>query len=159
MDQKIAEAVPTALAYVSALGRIAFTTICYWLVGLTPEENHGAKAAAWARIRRYHWAAWHYRKYLKYSEDSWARAGLGWCYANLGMTESAIEHYRLAYGRNKNPEIAIYLGHAEADLGDWDAARRVFEEAARRRTDLDSEALAELDALESRLPTRQQVSE
>jgi hypothetical protein len=100
---------PTAFTYAGALLRVAYTTMAYWLVGLTPEENHWRKANAWALINAYRFAAWHCRKYLNYSEDSRARASLAWCYANLGMVESAAEHYRLAYARNKNPEIALYL--------------------------------------------------
>jgi tetratricopeptide (TPR) repeat protein len=154
MEQKTSEDRPTALAYLSALTRIGFTTACYWLVGLTPEENHGTKGAAWASIHAYRWAAWHFRKYLKYSDDSWARAALAWCYAQLGMIESAVGHYRLAYARNKNPEIAVYLAQAEADFGNFDAAQRLYEEASARRNDLRSEALAEFAALDDRLRTR-----
>ena len=117
MEQKTTGDKPTTLSYVSALTRIAFTTVCYWLVGLTPEENHGTKGTAWASIHAYRWAAWHFRKYLKHSDDSWARAGLAWCYAELGMIESAVEHYRLAYARNKNPEIAIYLAEQRRTSG------------------------------------------
>jgi hypothetical protein len=56
--------------------------------------------------------------------------------------------------RNKNPEIAIYLAHAEADFGNFDAAQRLHEEASARRNDLRSEALSELAALDNRLRTR-----
>jgi tetratricopeptide (TPR) repeat protein len=149
MEHTAVEEKPTALVYVSALGRIAFTTICYWVVGLTPEENHGTKGAAWARIRCYRWAAWHFRQYLKHAESSWARAGLAWCYAQLGIIESAVEHYRLAYARNKDPEIAMYLSCTEAELGNLEEAQRLFEEASARRSDFGSEALAKLDELDS----------
>lgn len=153
MDQKPTDDRPTALTYAGALSRIAFTTACYWLVGLTPEENHGAKATSWARIGAYRWAAWHFRKYLKYTDDSWARAGLAWCYAELGLVESAAEHYRLAYGRNKNPEIAIYLARVEADFGNFEVARRLHDEASARCADLGDEARCELETLRNRLWT------
>jgi tetratricopeptide (TPR) repeat protein len=108
---------PTILTYAGVLLRVTYTTLAYWFVGLMPEENHCRKALAWMRIDAYRFAAWHWRKYLKYSEDSRARASLGWCYANLGMIESAVEHYRLAYARNKDPEIGLYLAQVELDFG------------------------------------------
>ena len=153
MDQKPAIEEPTLLTYLSALTRIAFTTACYWLVGLTPEDNHGMKGHSWARIGAYRWAAWHFRKYLKYSQDSWARASLAWCYGQLGLTESAVEHYRLAYARNKNPEIAVFLALAEANFGNIEGARRLQEEAMARSNELSGEARAELTELMNRLET------
>src|SRR2546422_774261 len=38
-----------------------------------------------------------------------ARAYLAWCYAQLGMQESAVQHYRQAYTHNKHPTIALGL--------------------------------------------------
>jgi len=144
---------PTLLMYVRVLVRIAFTTLCYWFVGLTPEENHGTKGHAWGQINAYRWAAWHFRKYLKYSEDSRARAALAWCYANLGMVESAVEHYRLAYSRNKDPEIALYLANVEIDLGNFPAARLLISDVSSRRDKLDEEAQKALADIERRLST------
>jgi tetratricopeptide (TPR) repeat protein len=145
---------PTVSTYLSAMARIGFTTACYWLVGITPEDNHGTKGYWWARVGAYRWAAWHFRKYLKYTEDSWARASLASCYAHLGMTESAIEHYRLAYARNKNPEIAVFLARAAADLGNLDEARRWQAEVIGRLNELSPEAHAELTELECELQKR-----
>src|SRR5438874_13263678 len=107
---------PSILTYALVFGRVGWTTLCNWFVGLTPEDNHGAKGNAWARIDAYRWAAWHFRKYLKYSDTSSARASLAWCYANLGMAEEAVQQYRLAYARNKSPMIALYLAEAEFNL-------------------------------------------
>lgn len=139
---------PSVFTYLCVLVRVAHTTLGNWLVGLTPEENHAIKGEAWARVTAYRWAAWHFRKYLKYSEDSRARASLAWCYAQLGMVESAIEHYRLAYARNRQPEIALYLAQAELDFGNPGAARALLVEIAPRRHELSSDALCALDDLE-----------
>jgi hypothetical protein len=142
---------PNVLTYAGALLRVAYTTIAYWLVGLTPEENHAAKGQAWCRVNAYRFAAWHWRKYLKYSEDSRARASLAWCYANLGMLESAVEHYRLAYARNKDPEIALYLAQVELDFGNQASARSLMEEISPRRHELSEESLSTLSDVETRL--------
>jgi hypothetical protein len=142
---------PTVFMYAGALLRVAYTTLAYWLVGLTPEENHWRKADAWALINAYRFAAWHWRKYLKYSEDSGARASLAWCYANLGMVESAAEHYRLAYARNKNPEIALYLAQVELDFGNLAAAQSLIEDISPRRHELSKESLSTLADVDARL--------
>jgi hypothetical protein len=57
--------------------------------------------------------AWHFRKYLSYSNDARVRANLAWCYANLGMLQSAAQHYREAYARNKHPDVALGLAQVE----------------------------------------------
>ena len=141
----------SVLTYACTLLRVAYTTMVYWLVGLTPEENHATKGQAWSRINAYRLAAWHWRKYLKYSEDSRARASLAWCYASLGMIESAVEHYRLAYARNKDPEIALYLAQVEIDFGNEAAARSLIEEISPRRHELSDEARSALADVETRL--------
>jgi tetratricopeptide (TPR) repeat protein len=142
---------PSIVTYVSVLLRVTYTTLAYWVVGLMPEENHCRKALAWMRIDAHRFAAWHWRKYLKYSEDSRARASLAWCYANLGMLEPAVEHYRLAYARNKDPEIALYLAQVELDFGNVDGARALMEDIASRRHRLSDELLPTLADLETRL--------
>lgn len=78
---------PGVLAYLAAIGQVAFWTVGYYVVGTLPESYHARKGNAWARINAYHRAAWHFRKYLEYSDDSFGRASLAWCYANLGMPE------------------------------------------------------------------------
>ncbi len=140
-----------ALMYASALLRIAYTTIAYWCVGMTPEENHATKGYAWSQINAYRFSAWHWRKYLKYSEDSRARASLAWCYASLGMIETAAEHYRLAYTRNKNPEIALYLAQVELDFGNITVAQSLMADIYLRRHELSDEGNCVLADVERRL--------
>lgn len=142
---------PGIFAYFLAFARVLYLTLGNWLVGLTPEENHWAKGAAWSRVEAYRWAAWHFRKYLTYSDDPRIRAHLGWCYAQLGMLESAAQHYRQAQSRSPDPRIAIGLAEVEADLGHREAARTLVPEARTRPHDLDRDDLAALDALEQRL--------
>jgi hypothetical protein len=142
---------PTILTYAGVLLRVTYTTLAYWVVGLMPEENHWRKALAWMRIDAHRFAAWHWRKYLKYSEDSHARACLAWCYANLGMLESAVEHYRLAYARNKDPEIALYLAQVEVDFGNVVGARALMADISSRRHELSEESLSTLADVEIRL--------
>ena len=139
------------LTYASVLLRVAYTTFAYWTLGLTPEQNHGTKGYAWSQIGAYRFAAWNWRKYLKYSEDSMARTHLGWCYANMGMIESAAEHYRLAYARNKDVEIALFLAGVELDLHNLEVARALLKDVSARRDQLRDELRAELAEIESRL--------
>jgi hypothetical protein len=143
---------PGVLTYLTSFVQIAFHTVAYWFVGSLPEDNHSRKGHAWAQIGAYRWAAWHFRKYLQYSDDSYGRASLGWCYANLGMTESAVQHYRLAYAHSKRPDIVCGLAHAELAAGNIAAARAMVAEIAARRQELTPELVAAFAHLEAEIP-------
>jgi len=67
------------------------------------------------------------------------------------MVESAAEHYRLAYARNKNPELALYLAQVELDFGNQAAAQSLMEEISPRRRELSDESLSTLADVETRL--------
>jgi hypothetical protein len=69
------------------------------------------------------------------------------------MIESAVEHYRLSYARNKDPEIALYLAQVELDFGNQAAARSLMEEISSRRHELSEESLSTLADVETRLST------
>jgi hypothetical protein len=141
---------PSAFTFASSLAKIAFVTAGYYLVGMLPEQNHWLKGDAWARIGAYRWAAWHFRKYLKYSDDSAGRMALGWCYLNLRMPESAVEHLRLAYHKDKRPEYGCYLAQGELDVGNLTAARSVLAEISARRQGLGPDLESYLSRLESK---------
>src|SRR6266850_2617174 len=144
----------TAAAWLWAVVRVAYTTLGNYLVGLTPEENHWKKGDAWGRVGAYRWAAWHFRRYLTYSDDPRVRAHLAWCYANLGMLESAAQHYRQAHSRNKHADIALGLAQLEIQLGNVEAAQALVGSLASRRQELDREAIAMLDSLQTALNPR-----
>jgi hypothetical protein len=141
----------TLLTYVVTIARIVFVTASYWLVGILPEENHAKKGDAWARIHAFRWAAWHFRKYLKHSDDSFGHASLAWCYAQLGMLESAREHYRIAYVRRRRPDIGCALAHLELTTGNVAAARSLHTEIAPQRHQLSPEFVPLFVDLESQL--------
>jgi hypothetical protein len=143
-----------AFTWFRVLGRVAYTTLGNYLVGLTPEENHWRKGEAWSRVGAYRWAAWHFRKFLTYSDDPRVRPHLAWCYANLGLLDSAAQHYRQAYTRNKHPDVALGLAQIEVELGNVDAARALLNSLAARRHELSSDAVALLDSLEGSLRAR-----
>ena len=145
----------TALTWVLALAKVTFTTLGSYLVGLTPEENHWQKGEAWSRVGAYRWAAWHFRKFLTYSDDPRGRPHLGWCYAQMGMLESAIEHYRQAYVRNKHPDVALGLAQLEAELGNVEAARALVQTLEPHRHTLRAAGVALLDSLGRRLEPHQ----
>jgi tetratricopeptide (TPR) repeat protein len=145
----------TALTWLLALATVAYTTLGNYLVGLTPEENHWRKGEAWSRVGAYRWAAWHFRKFLTYTDDPRVRPHLGWCYAQMGMLESAIEHYRQAYVRNKHPDVALGLAQLEAELGNVQAARALVQTREAHRHELSADGVALLDSLERRFEPHQ----
>ena len=141
----------SAFTHARVIGRVLYTTCANWLVGLTPEENHWRKGEAWSRIGAYHWAAWHFRKFLTYSDDPRARAYLAWCYAQLGMLESAAKHYREAHARYKEPGLILTLAEIEADLGNVQRARALLGELRPKSQELPPESVGALEELERRL--------
>jgi TolA-binding protein len=141
----------SAFTHARVVGRVLYTTCCNWLVGLTPEENHWRKGEAWTRIGAYRLAAWHFRKFLTYSDDPQTRAYLAWCYAQLGMLESAAQHYRETYTRYKAPGLILTLAEIEADLGNVERARTLLGELRPKSQELPSESVGALEELERRL--------
>jgi|SRR5436309_1289902 len=156
MNRKFHPAV--LLTYVRVFARLLFTTLSYWLVVTLPEENHWRKGDAWVRIGAYRWAAWHFRKFLKYNNDPRVKAHLGWCYAQMGMLDSAVEHYREAYARNKHPSIALCLAYAEAGVGNRDAAQAIVQQLITHRHELSAEEVAELNAVEKSLASVERIN-
>ena len=142
---------PTVLTYVAVLSEVMFWTVTYWLVGTLPEENHAKKGCAWSRVGAYRWAAWHFRKYLKHSDDSWGRASLAWCYQNLGLPESAVQHYRIAYSKARRADIACCLADAELSAGNVMAARKLAADLRSRREELSPELTSTFAELEEQL--------
>ena len=137
--------------YLLAFVRLTYTTLCYWMVALTPEEYHWTKGSTWSRLRAYRLGAYHFRKLPKYSESTPARVWLGWCYGNLGMSEAAAQHLRLAYSQKPHPETALFLAQEELRLGNRDKARDLLAMIDARRHQLSDELLTEVKALEQRL--------
>ena len=120
--------VMAAVRYTKAAFMLVFITLSYWLVGV-PEENYRiTKGNAWCDLRRYGCAIRNYEKALKEKEIPMVRAAVGWCYAQLGMNDSCVAHYRKAYQRSKSTEIALGLAFAEHSAGNWDESRQVLKE-------------------------------
>jgi hypothetical protein len=141
----------TTFTWLRVLGRVVYTTLSNYLVGLTPEENHWRKGEAWGRVGAYRWTAWHFRKFLTYSDDPRVRPHLAWCYANIGMLESAVLHYREAYVRNRDPEVGLGLLQVETELGNVDAARAVAKVLDGQRHELSADARACFDVVRQQL--------
>jgi len=140
--------------YLRALARLTFTTLCYWMVGLTPEEYHWTKGVTWAQLRAYRLGAHHFRKLLTHSESAAARVWLGWCYGNLGMSEVAAQHFRQAYAQKPHPETALFLAQAELRSGNPERARALLGAIDATRQELNQDFSAELRILEETLGSR-----
>lgn len=148
---KAAQDKPSILAYVTTVAEVTFWTFGYWFVGLLPEDNHAKKGTAWARVGAYQWAAWHFQKYLKYSDDTFGRTCLAWCYAQMGMSERAVVHYRAAFASSRRPDVGCWLAHAELSAGNVSGARDLVPALSKRRHELTQEDLALLTEVEGEL--------
>lgn len=139
---------PSPGTYVKSLATVAFFTTGYYLVGMLPEQYHWRKGQAWAEIRAYQWAAWHFRKYLKYSDDWYGRCALGSCYTNLGMMASAAGQFRVAYEKKKTVETGCYLADLEYRIGNIQAAGAIVTELSSRRAEMSAGLAGLLASLE-----------
>ncbi len=96
------------------------------------------------------------QKVSEYSDDPRVRPQLAWCYAQMGMLESAAQHYRQAYARNKHPDVALGLAQLESDLGNIEAARALVQALAPSRHELSVGGVALLDSLGRHLEAAQE---
>jgi tetratricopeptide (TPR) repeat protein len=106
--------------------KIIYYTIAYFAVGLTVEEYHIRKANYWINLGNYRRAIRNYQKSLKESEDSEVRAAMAWCYSQIGMYETSLDHYRKAFERNRHPSIALRLAYAELNVGNLTESERLL---------------------------------
>jgi tetratricopeptide (TPR) repeat protein len=141
----------SALRYIGAVGRLCFHSLAYCLHPLTDDYTYVVKARAWCDLKAYSQAIRCLQKALRESEMAFVRAEMAWCYGELGMTEQALTHYRIAYDRNKHPKIAIGLAWTEFHLDHREESRALVEAIRQPPKPLDAEDIAWLQDLEERL--------
>jgi tetratricopeptide (TPR) repeat protein len=96
-------------------------------------------------------AALAYHKAFELSDepdDPELHAKLGWVYGRLDMDEKSLRHYRIAYEKNKSPEIGIGLAFAEHIMGNIDEFRNVWAQLKRVESDVPSELQQNLNNLD-----------
>jgi tetratricopeptide (TPR) repeat protein len=128
--------------------KIVYYTTAYWAVGLTEEEYHIRKANYWIELENYRRAIRNYQKALKASEDSQVRAAMAWCYGEIGMIETCLQHYRTSYETNDHPSIALRLAYAELNHGNHEESSKLLQyvkDNADRMHEEDAEELTKLE--------------
>jgi hypothetical protein len=129
--------------------RVVYSEMQYWLIGMTPEGYHWAKASAWEDLGNYHRAAKHWAGYLKNSENPKIRAQLAYCHArNSRWSEAAVE-YTKALASWSHPSLILALAEAKLQIGDTMAARELLDALERDHSPLQpgvQQALAYLRA-------------
>ena len=130
------------------LFKIIYYTTAYWAVGLTEEEYHIRKANYWIELENYRRAIRNYHKALKASEDSQVRAAMAWCYGEIGMIETCLQHYRTSYEANKHPSIALRLAYAELNMGNHAESSTLLQYVKDNRDKVHEEDAEEVAKLE-----------
>lgn len=113
-----ADSNPSRTSRVLACFRLVYTELQYWLVGLTPEGYHHAKASAWEDLGNFHRAASHLRAYLRNSDKPQMRGWLAYCYSRLEQWPDAAREYTTAISKWSHPSLILGLAEAKLHLGD-----------------------------------------
>jgi len=137
--------------YIRAAVRLCFHTLSFCTFPVGDDCYYIAKARAWSDLKAYPQAIRCFKKALRDSDNVYVRAEMAWCYNQLGMTEQALIHYRMAYQSYKHPKIAIALAWAELDLDHVEESRSVVHAIRQSNKPLDAEDIAWLQQLEKKL--------
>jgi tetratricopeptide (TPR) repeat protein len=121
---------------VSAVLRLIYIEIQYWLVGLTPETYYWAKARAWEDFGDFRRATNSLSAYLKNSDDPQVRALLAYCYARRGDWARTADEYTRVLRKWNHPSIRLGLAEAERALGETEKARELIAELEKEQTPL-----------------------
>ena len=130
------------------LFKILYYSTAYWAVGLTEEEYHIRKANYWIELENYRRAIRNYQKALRASEDSQVRAAMAWCYGEIGMIETCLQHYRASYETNRHPSIAIRLAYAELNMGNHAESSKLLQYVKDNKEKVHKEDAEEVAKLE-----------
>lgn len=107
---------------ITALLKLGYTELQYWLLGMTPEGYHFQQSRNYERFGSVERAAHHSRQVLRYAEYPEPRARLGHYYAMRGSYVEAVEHYRKAISTWPHPSILLALAQAEVRIGNHQSA-------------------------------------
>jgi hypothetical protein len=123
------ETVPKGLTpqRLTALLKVAYTELQFWLVGMTPEGYHFQQSRNYDQLGAPSRSAYHAHEVLKYAEYPEPRARLGYHYANLGRHAEAAEHYRKAVQAWPHPSIMLALAQSELRIGNYVTAAEWLE--------------------------------
>lgn len=106
-----------------SLFKLIFLLLVFWRSDSEDRDLYEAKGDCYSGAAWYVSAALAYHKALELSDDPdnpSLHTKLGWAYSLLDMDERSLRHFRTAYEKDKNPEIAIGLAYAEHAMGNID---------------------------------------
>jgi tetratricopeptide (TPR) repeat protein len=112
---------------VTALLKIVYTELQYWLVGMTPEGYHFQQSRNYEQLGASKRSAHHSHQVLRYAEYSEPRARLGYYFAMQAKYAEAAEHYRKAIQNWPHPSILLALAQVELRIGNHQAATALVE--------------------------------
>ena len=121
----IASASPSRANRITAGLRLIYAELQYWLIGLTPESYHSAKASAWEDLGNFKRAAKHLAAFLESSENSQIRALLAYCYSQMECWSDAAREYTTVIAIWPHPSFVLGLAEARFHLGDVAQAREL----------------------------------
>jgi tetratricopeptide (TPR) repeat protein len=117
-------------------------------VGFEEEQFYIPKGNCCAAIGWYKVAIAAYTKALEESNDPLIHSALGWCYAEVGMNEKSLEHYRIAYTNSDTPEMAIGLAYAEYNVGNIQEFQNIYKTLNDSKVGLSGELKDQFEKLE-----------
>jgi len=83
---------------------------------------------------------------------------MAWCYGELGMLETCLQHYRTSYETHKHPSIALRLAYAELNLGNHTESSMLLQYVKDNKDRLHEEDAEEVVQLEESINNERTLS-
>jgi tetratricopeptide (TPR) repeat protein len=135
---------------IRSLFKLLFLLFVSWRSGSEDRDLNESIGDCYSGAGWYVSAALAYLKAIELSDDPddpRLHAKLGWAYGRLAMDEKSLRHYRIAYEKDKNPEIGIGLAFAEHLMGNIDEFRSLWSQLKQAESDIPPELHQHLDNL------------
>jgi tetratricopeptide (TPR) repeat protein len=105
--------------------KLLYLHTAYVLVGLTEEAFHIAKGNYLMDLHWFHRAILNYQKALRETQNPRVHLALAFCFTRVGKPQDSVEHYRIAYEKLKQLDVALMLAIAEYETGDLNRCREL----------------------------------
>ncbi len=97
-------------------------------VGVDDEEFYIAKGNYFTDLNWYYRAIQNYERALENSKSPRLHLALGFCLLRVGRFAESVEHFRVAYKKISQPDVALGLAIAEFETGNIEQSRELVSE-------------------------------
>jgi tetratricopeptide (TPR) repeat protein len=107
--------------------KLIYLHATYLLVGIDDEAFHIYKGNYFTDLNWYYRAIRNYEKALIKSKSPRLHLALGFCLLRVGRFMDSLEHFRIAYQKINQPDVALGLAIAEYETGNIERCRELVQ--------------------------------